>query len=189
MNKNIKILIVLLILIIAGFYSIKKGIFSKKIPLLKQKKEVLFPDLNIDQIDKIFIKQGEEETVLQKKEGSWQRNEATQSAQKEKVEMLLETVKEMEKEELVSQNPEKRDIYKVDNSGMQVVLKSGDQEFVNLYVGKRGPDFLSTYVRKKDSDNVWLIKKTLQSIFRPSSWEPDNIPAGSPPVSPMPVNN
>lgn len=171
MNKNTKILLIILIMVISGLFVFKRGLVSKNVNPLNQEKELLFSGLDIDKIDQIIIKQDNEETVLQKKADNWQRKEATQSAEKNKIETLLQTVKDMEKQELASQNRDKRDVYQVTENATQVILKSGDQEAANFYIGKRGPDFLSTYVRKKDSDNVWLIKKALEPIFEPDTWQ------------------
>ena len=40
-----------------------------------------------------------------------------------------------------------------------------DQELAVLFIGKAGPDFFSTYIRKKDSDDVYLYEQFLKGSF------------------------
>lgn len=162
------------LLILTAFLLGKNKKFNLKIqlPLLTRKeKELLFPELDTGKVNKIQIIALGKETLLEKENGDWQRREATVSTQKEKVDNLLETIKNFSREELASENPEKQDIFQVNQKGTEVFLKKDEEVLAHFFVGKRGPDFLSTYVRRDGENQVYLIKQNLSPIFNPSSWE------------------
>jgi Domain of unknown function (DUF4340) len=74
---------------------------------------------------------------------------------------------------VVSENPEKRSLYQVDATGLAVRLIDADGKTVaDLVIGKSGPDFGSSYVRRADENAVRLIDRLLVGVFSPvaSDW-------------------
>ncbi len=82
---------------------------------------------------------------------------------------------------LVSSNPKRRHAYQVGPAGLHVTAFDKDDKMVlDVIIGKGGPDFMSTYVRPFDTDDVYLVNRNLTGIFSPrfSDWlkrEPQRI--------------
>lgn len=73
--------------------------------------------------------------------------------------------------EIISSNPEKRMLFQVDTlTGTQVSFYR-DEDFLGaLMVGKVGPNYQETYVRKPNSADVYLAQGSLSFLFsRPAS--------------------
>lgn len=69
---------------------------------------------------------------------------------------------------LVSDNPEKESLYQVDRGGVTVrgFDKAGKMIF-DVVVGKSGPDFSSSYIRRADEAKVFLVRRPLVGAFSP----------------------
>ncbi len=52
-----------------------------------------------------------------------------------------------------------------EDQALHLVLKSTGSILLNLLIGKRGPQWDSCFVRKEDSDHVYLVSKNLLSLF------------------------
>ncbi|UCD85540.1 MAG: DUF4340 domain-containing protein, partial [Deltaproteobacteria bacterium] len=87
------------------------------------------------------------------------------------IENLLSKVKELSVGSLASKKPEKHSIFQVDKSGLEVkVLNEGSDPLTHFFVGKAGPDQTSTYLRRGDSPEVYLVNERLKSTFSRSEW-------------------
>ena len=74
---------------------------------------------------------------------------------------------------IASTNREKRSLYQVDATGLRVKLLGGNGEVIeDLIIGKNGPDLASSFVRRTDEDEVYLVRRSLAGVFAPtaSSW-------------------
>ncbi len=85
----------------------------------------------------------------------------------EQVEKLLDTVAELPKGELVSKNRDKHQQFELTGfKGTEVILyDEHEKPLAHFNIGKNGPDFLSTYVKKAGSDNVYLVQGYIKHIF------------------------
>jgi len=174
-KKTIILFILLVALIIVAL--IIENPFSKK---TQQKSEeeiaLLFPDFKMDNAAKIEIKQMGSEFILEKKEGNWVVSSSDDfSADEEAVEKLLESVRDFKVKDIVSKNPENQNQFQV-NDLMGIGTKVSDFDgniLAHVYVGKNGPNFLSTYIRKEGTDQVILEEGYLKTIFDKSrtSWK------------------
>ncbi|MEW6380514.1 MAG: DUF4340 domain-containing protein [bacterium] len=126
----------------------------------------LFPEFTIDAASLIDVrnkdaaKDGKEEAVSLAKEGQeWKI--AGFPADEELVKKALESIAELKKAaNVVSKNPENQKLYEVDpNKGIKVKISDGKKKVLaDFFVGKTGPDFMSTYLRKADSNEVLLCE-------------------------------
>jgi hypothetical protein len=173
------LLILLVSLVIVAI--IIENPFSKK----AQEKEVeqvtaLFPNFKIEDATKIEIKQLGSEFVLELKEGKWSVTSAADfPADQDSVQKLLENVRDFKIQDVVSKNPEKQVLFQV-NDTMGISTKISDSKgsvIAQVYIGKNGPNFMSTYIRKEGSDEVILATGYLKSVFDRSktSWKDLNI--------------
>lgn len=67
---------------------------------------------------------------------------------------------------LVSDNVEKQPLYQLDRGGVLVKgFDAGGKEVLAVVVGKSGPDFTSTYIRRMNDDRVFLVHRPLMGTF------------------------
>jgi len=75
---------------------------------------------------------------------------------------------------LVSRNAGKQTLYNTGPAGLHVTGFDGDDKIIfDVIIGKNGPDFASSYIRRANEDNVYLVRRSLMGIFSPSAedWE------------------
>lgn len=79
--------------------------------------------------------------------------------------------------ELISSNPEKQMLFQVDTMiGNRVTFFRDGNELASIVIGKVGADFQSTYVRKPNSNDVYVAKGNLARLLnRPASGYRDKI--------------
>ncbi len=137
----------------------------------------LFPEFAIEEAIAIRINSPETKVSLSKEGDTWLVAEKDNlDADTQQVTQALESVKEIKKgKNIISVNPEKQEIFEVDpNNGFEVEIKgAGDKTLAHFYMGKTGPDYMSTYVRRADSAEVILHKSFhLRSYFdkAPDAW-------------------
>lgn len=172
MKKNTLKLIIFLGIVILFFVGIQKVSLIQKVGSLDRSKNELFENLNITRINVIEISKGPRSWKFVKENQKWYKPKAIEPGYHKNVQQVLYTFKDLEKDELASTNPEKKSVFNVTKeAAIQVALKNGEEQVAKLYIGKRGPDHLSTYVRKEGEDRVWLVKDVLSPIFRPDTWE------------------
>ncbi|MBN1282613.1 MAG: DUF4340 domain-containing protein [Proteobacteria bacterium] len=93
---------------------------------------------------------------------------------------------------VVSTNPKRRDLFQVGAAGLEVrLVDKGGSPVAELVIGKSGPDYGSTYIRRSGADEVYLVRRPLSGIFSPvaDDWrklKTQKDPAGNaPPRDPL----
>lgn len=158
-------------LVLVGLALLSGSLFGDK-----EIKEGALYKLKADKITKIeIIRGGREagETIVLNKEadGIWTVEDGV-NADMEYVQAILNDLSELKvKKETVSENSEKQIIYEVDEMGMEVLVYYNDNVKADFYIGKFGPNFNSNYIRKKDSDNVYLTIDRIGSNFGKPSFK------------------
>lgn len=74
---------------------------------------------------------------------------------------------------IVSENPEKQTAFQVDVAGLHVrIFGDNDELIADCIIGKNGPDFMSSYIRRSDENKVYLVNRTLTGFFstRAEDW-------------------
>ena len=140
----------------------------------KRNKEMgeLFVPVNIDEISKIKIISKKKTQELSKIDNQWAVSSAGNiKADQKAVSDILDCIKEMRKEEIISANSGKKANFEVDEErGVEVKLYKGEDQLADFFVGKAGADFNSTYVRAADEDNVYAVKKFVRVYFDKSDF-------------------
>jgi hypothetical protein len=175
MNKKNLILGGVLIVLIAVAYLYQGPVQAWK-KQLSQPKNFLTA-LNIDNIDKIEIKQGKSSTILEKNSDRWIiSGQKAFNVKKETMDELLQKLKDAKTAvlELVSTNKEKKPDFKLDASGIAVTLHTQDKQ-LKFIIGKAGSDFKSTYVTEDGADRSYLIPLSLDSLFGQADWRDKTI--------------
>jgi predicted Rdx family selenoprotein len=167
-GRTILILLAVL-LVLAGLATmIEKG-RSRKTELRGAQ---LIPDLKTDLVDRIHFRSEGAEVTLEKKGDEWVvASEGGMPAEKQRVTDILDALRKCTSDELISTNPANRNLFLADTSGTELWVHQQGKEIAHLFIGKPGPDLLSTYVRPASSDRVILTPGYLPSLFqRRATW-------------------
>jgi hypothetical protein len=162
-GRNILILVVVLALlvVVAIYFETSRRASTQTSDAL------LFPGLDTELVDRIQILSEGEETILEKQGDQWIVNtEGGFPAEPRLVNDILDRLPKFYADQVVSTNPENRNLFQVDSSGVEVWIQQAGEEIGHFIVGKPGPDFLSTYVRAADSDEVIQVPEYLPSLFK-----------------------
>ena len=153
--KKTIILVIILCLLLGIAY------FLNRPPKKATGERLLFPEFDAEKVTTIRLAGQNNALTLTKMDDQWVALEEDElPADKEQITQALQTVSELSRDDIVSKNPSKQDIFQVDpNNGFEVEIEGeGEKTLAHFYIGKNGPDFMSTYVRKTDSEEVILYK-------------------------------
>jgi len=133
----------------------------------------LFTDFQSTNVAKIELTKDGKTTVLNNDNGKWLVETSNNYLADEKfVEDILSKVSEFKTDDLISDKPEKQSLFEVDSSGIEAKFSdSSGNLMAHFFVGKMGTDYRSGYVRKVDSNNVYIMDGNLQSMFGKESGE------------------
>jgi len=137
---------------------------------VKESTVQILPDFSPNAVAKIAAYQdtaAEKRLVLEKSHGRWvMKSNFNAKAQEKQIEKLLETLKRMRgqlrstKEELLS------DFEIGEEETFHLVLYDEEgTELNHLLVGKKGPDWKSSFVRRSGESNVYLVNENLLTQF------------------------
>ncbi|MBU4331997.1 DUF4340 domain-containing protein [Patescibacteria group bacterium] len=149
-------------LVLAGIILITKFPGQNK----SETKRAFLKNINIEDISKIEITTRETNHMLQKQDSTWvvaSRDNA--QANPEDVVNIINTLKELEVGDAVSENLDKQSVFEVDASGIEVKLYQGDNLRIDFFIGKAGPNFDSNFIRRAESNEVYLTKKGIGYVF------------------------
>jgi hypothetical protein len=177
------ILILLLVLIL---------LFENPFTPPKKENKKLFPHFNPQEISVVHIQHLSQEVRLFKEKGEWrvasmapsplegegrgegESNVHSFSTDTDRLQSLFTTIANLESSDLISSNPEKYNLFQVTATlGTTVELEGGTQS-IHFILGKSGPDFSSTYLRKLDppeDKQVYLISEELRGTFTANLFE------------------
>lgn len=116
--------------------------------------------IDSDLIYKIEIKRRDQKNVLKRVGDTWSMTAPIAAdVDPDAVSGLLKGIEDMEIDTLISSKKEKRSLFQVDETGIEVtVYTKEDKKIVSFVIGKSAPDFVHTYVRKSDADQVYWAK-------------------------------
>lgn len=116
-----------------------------------------FVQIDSSAVDKVEFCIFNTKMVFSRRNGNWYASGPDSfKVDNRMVGQLLNLVANLEVEDLISTNPKKQLLFQVDTlSGTVLNFMSGNDTLASLVVGKTSPDFMHTYVRKTDSDEVW----------------------------------
>jgi hypothetical protein len=162
--REITILVGVLLLL-AGIYILAVKPFGRRAAESMLRENLLFPELTADLADTITIKTPSGTLTFTRTDNDWIiGNGRNFHADAARVRESLEAVAGLTKSELVSIVPDKHAVFEVDDrTGSSVVVRGGGTTLANLVVGKRGPDFVTAYVRAAGADEVYLSQPGLSS--------------------------
>ncbi|MCD6382689.1 MAG: DUF4340 domain-containing protein [Candidatus Hydrothermae bacterium] len=164
MRGTVKLLIILVILALLAFL-VERSRTRKLSPHLKR----LISEKQTEKIDRIIISREGDTSRLIRENDTWYVEilGKKKKTDEKKVDRLFGTLDSL-RGELVSSSGERYGEYEVDEKGLRALFLSSDDTVLDIIVGKSGPDFNSSYVRKTDEEGVYLVNRYLRSVFYPN---------------------
>jgi hypothetical protein len=160
---------VLILLAIAAFFALRKQGESSSEGLPGEK----LVAYDSAAVDRITIRTAAANVVLQKEAGRWMVTSPFRYAADEG--MVLQAVSKgnsLLSKGVVSTNPQKQQLFQVDSTGTLVTVFEKGVEKAAFRVGKPGPSYNETYVRKEGSNEVHLGDGLFTYYFnrQPKEW-------------------
>jgi len=164
---------ILIIAVAVAYFALKRERFEEP---AKTTTGLMYPGFDRSAVNQITIKSPTSEAQLLRVDGEWKVSDQGQQypADQKAIDSLFEKVEGFTTTEVVAEKPENRALFQVDEQGASVVITASDGTVIaDFIIGKNGPDYLSTYVRQQNSDQVYLISQFIKSFFdKPAnSWK------------------
>ena len=162
-------LILLIILIIfASAVLLFERPFENETKKTREEAPPLFPDLKVEQVKKMVVKKNNTTTILENRDDLWYLLDKEEyPADSALIEGVIRKIQGFKKINLASRKKDKHSLFEVkEGMGVEVTLfGSKEKELARFIIGKTGPDFLSTYIRKADADDIYLYDDYLRADF------------------------
>jgi hypothetical protein len=183
LKHNLILLIVLIVF--ASVILLFEKPFENKTKKPREEASLLFPGLKVEQVKKIVVKKGNTTTTLENRDNLWcLLDKEDYPADPTIIEGVLKKIQDFKKINLASRKKDKHSLFEVkEGMGVEVSLYGPDKkELARFLIGKTGPDFLSTYIRKADADDVYLYDDYLRADFdkQENNWRDKTILAFNP---------
>ncbi len=166
--KNIFILLGVLAILLVGF-----GVYQGTTASRNKRNPAAFFGVNFDKLTKIRVTgaNGLYENILEKKEGGWVvTNAGDYPVNPKYIADLKDILQNLPKGELAGRDKAKHEEFQVDKIGIVLQAWQGATLAADAVIGKEGPGFTSTYVRRADSDYVYLAAQNIRPVFNRTDW-------------------
>jgi hypothetical protein len=163
MKKNTLILISLfvLLLIIAFLVLQKPGEQSAS-----SANTGFFTVIDSLSVDKIQIKTPTSFLLLEKRGTEWYiAQPINYKANQTNVGQIIHQIKILEVKSIISSKPEKHSVFQVDQSGTEIKMYEKGAEKVSFILGKMAASYTESYVRRLNSNNVFLVEGAFSYMF------------------------
>lgn len=168
------LLLIVIAVILVNKFALQPGAEKRK-----TESALSFPGFNSDQVKRIEISREERKDVLIKNDNNWAvENEGNFPADPEGVQKLLEAAQKLTCNQEVSSSEKELSRFDLTkDQALEVKMIGGQETLANLYVGKRGTSYTSSYFRKADENKICLTYQNLTSVFDRTndSWKDKSI--------------
>ncbi|MEW6512183.1 MAG: DUF4340 domain-containing protein [Bacteroidota bacterium] len=173
-RSTLVLLVVLAVLLVAAYFVMQRpGELSSTGP------EHALVEFDSAAVDRVEIRGSNGTVTLEKLGGVWMLTDPIRyKADEAAISGLLGSGRKIMLSSLVSTNPEKQHLFDVDStSGTLVRVFDRGAEKAAFRIGKMGPTYLESYVRKEGSNEVYLGTGFYSSTFarRPNEWRDKTI--------------
>ena len=125
----------------------------------------VFPTFKLDKADVVEVTGKGKSIRLEKKDSQWMvASEGGFPADQKNANDLLGKIGQFKSTDVVATRKENHAVFEVDTTGIEVKVSAGGKVTADFIVGKPGPDFMSSYVRPVDKDEVYRVPVYLPSI-------------------------
>lgn len=163
--KRSLIWLIVIVVVLGIIYFVIKGLE----PTLERGEGSGFAEFTTDDVSKIEITNpdGENDVTLER-DDVWELTKPIKYvADKKVIKRLLTTLADMTFETIVSENPQKQDIFEVtEETGSNIKVYRRDELVLNFFSGKNDPTQMNTYIREANSDKVYAVRGNLSYVFK-----------------------
>lgn len=143
------------------------------------KPQPLYPLFKPETAAKITIKSSDGGAALERAGENWLVvSEDSFPAEPSVMSDILVTIAAFSRRDKISSNPGNQALYQVDSAGTAVTVEDNKgRQVASFVVGKRGPDYQSTYVRDTKTNDVIVAQGYFSPVFDrgPRSWQDKRI--------------
>jgi Domain of unknown function (DUF4340) len=147
--------------------------YDSKHPSSDQKKlEKVFPDLQLDKIDKVTVKSDKGETTTVQKQGAgWQVTQPVAAAADDsELSGITSNLTSMEVQRVVDDQPGDLKQYGLDPARIEVTFASGGTDR-KILLGQKTPAGSDMYAKLPDKPRVFLVPSFVDSTFNKSTFD------------------
>ncbi len=171
MDFKKKLIVSVVVIFVLAIAYILGVIFSPERVEKRKSETLLYPNLNSDAVKKIVISvDGDSLTIKRDNSDKWWvvLNNSLYPANGKRIESLLEEFKKFKSGNFVSKDPKNWDNFNVveKKANRFTFYDSDEKKLVDLLVGKRGLGGKGFYIRRSDSNNVFLTKAFLSYYMK-----------------------
>jgi len=166
LKNNLVLLIILIVFAVLVFLFEKP--FEDRSRKAREDAGPLFSELQIDKVKKLQVKNADTTVTLINRDNDWfVVGEEEYPADPVLVKEAIGKIQRIQKINLASKKKGKHALFEVaDGMATEVVLFGPkEKRIAHLYIGKSGPDLFSTYIRRAESDEVFLHEEHLKGQF------------------------
>jgi hypothetical protein len=161
-RSTVTLSIVLVVLAIATYFVLRRPGEQSSTGSSGQ----VLADYDSSTVDKIEIRSATGTIVVEKQEGTWFVTSPMHfRADSNAVVAILSQGKRIELKDLVSSNPEKQRVFQVDSTGLLIRISEKEVLRAAFRVGKVSSSFTESYVRRENSNDVYLANGFLSGTF------------------------
>ena len=163
-------------LIVAGVLVVFVVIFANpfKDQLKREKRDwvAVFDSVKVKTADRIEVATATDSSVIVKQDGSWVvASQNSFPADTAAVGNLLRALENARSAGVVSNNPENRSRFQVDQTGVRVKVMAQQGVIAQFTLGKMGADFTTSYVLPAGSNEVQVVRGMNRNLF----WRPQGM--------------
>ena len=129
-------------------------------------------------VDRLDISSSRQTAILAREGGRWMMKEPlSYPADEGFVNAAIGKGASLELKNLVSSNPQKQNLFQVDSTGTFVRVYERGSQKTAFWIGKTGPSYTETYVRRDGSNDVYLADGMFGYMFtkQPKDWRDKSI--------------
>jgi len=167
-TKSFLILLIVLIILIVVYFIWQNPLAQKSNKILSEQ----IYSASLDNVQKIEIAQTGQTTILEKQNDKWvvasaENAEANQTL----IDNLIAALKDLKTGNIISQNQEKLASFDLsEDKATKLKLSDNQNTLLEILIGKMGPSYTDTYIKKVDSNNVLLVSQDLNSLVNQPDW-------------------
>jgi hypothetical protein len=163
MKRNTLILLGILVLLVAGVILVMQKPGERSTTGASGQLLVTYDSASVDLIE---ISSASGRVILEKQGASWMLTEPLRAVADEgAVTSTIGTGKAIVLKGVVSSNPAKQALFQVDSTGTSVKFSGKGVPLAAFRVGKPGPAYTETYVRRENASDVFLAEGMLGYLF------------------------
>jgi hypothetical protein len=158
--RRVLLPLIILIVLIAVYLFIQ----NQETESIRADKIEGFVSFNPSKVDSLVVEMPKDTLKFQRLNNNWNIviDSVPRRADSAQVAQVVEMISSIDVGSLVSENPEKQNLYEVDSStGRLINVYGHDENLASFYLGKNASNFNYTYIRKVGSDEVYMAEDVM----------------------------